>query len=96
MFQDQIYKMHVRPHLDYCDFIYHSSDLDKYKDDKLDSTGSEYSDDCEGDTDLEDHVSDIVGDPDDARSDSGPNLNFCMKVLESIQYQAALAIISGA
>ena len=24
---DQIYKMHVRPHLDYCDFIYHIPEL---------------------------------------------------------------------
>ena len=46
-------------------------------------------------TGLKFHVSDISVDPDDARSDDGPNLNFRMKALESIQYQAALAI-SGA
>ena len=28
----QICKMHVRPHLDYYDFIYHIPDLHKYKD----------------------------------------------------------------
>ena len=76
--------MHVRPHSDYCDFIYNTPDLEKYKDGKLDSSGSEYSDDVEGDTDLEFHVSDNTVDPDDADSDNDPNLNFRMKTLESI------------
>ena len=52
---DQIYKMHVRPHLDYCDFIYH---IPPYQ------------------------ISDNFD----------TNLNFKMKALESLQYQAALAI----
>ena len=52
---DQIYKMHVRPHLDYCDFIYHIPPLKN-----------------ELDFDI--------------------NLNFQMKALESLQYQAGLAI----
>ena len=83
---DQIYKMHVRPHLDYCDFIYHTPDLNKYKDD----TNSDDSDlDDNDDNDYYDNV-----DPDGPSSDTGPsvNLNFRMKALESIQYQAALAV----
>ena len=52
---DQIYKMHVRPHLDYCDFIYHIPEL------------------------VNNFSSDI-------------NLNYQMKTLESLQYQAALAV----
>ena len=52
---EQIYKMHVRPHLDYCDFIYHTPPLEN------------------------DQNSDI-------------NLNFQMSALESLHYQAALAI----
>ena len=52
---DQIYKMHVRPHLDYCDFIYHIPEL------------------------KNNPSSDI-------------NLNYLMTTLESLQYQAALAV----
>ena len=52
---DQIYKMHVRPHLDYCDFIFHIPALNN-----------------NNNTDI--------------------NLNYHMNALESIQYQAALAI----
>ena len=52
---DQIYKMHVRSHLDYCDFIFH-----------LPSLNTETSDDV--------------------------NMNYLMGSIESIQYQAALAV----
>ena len=55
---DQIYKIFVRPHLDYCDIIYH-----------LPRSTSTF--------------------------DCPINLNFMMQSLESIQYQAALAV-SGA
>ena len=53
--------MHVRPHLDYCDFIYH-----------IPITTRETSD-----------------------FDTSLNLNYQMRLLESTQYQAALAV-SGA
>ena len=52
---DQIYKMHIRPHLDYCDIIYHSPTISN---------------------DL----------------NSSLSLNYKMDILESTQYQAALAI----
>ena len=52
---DQIYKMHVRSHLDYCDFIFH-----------LPALKSNPSQDV--------------------------NLNYLMDSLESLQYQAALAV----
>ena len=77
---DQIYKMHVRPHLDYCDFIYHIPDLNKYKD-------IEESND-ETDSFNEDHANDHH----DRNETLTENLNFRMKSLESIQYQAALAV----
>ena len=59
--RDQIFKMHIRPHLDYCDTIYHIPA--KIKD-----------------------TSDF---------DSCRLFNYLMKILESTQYQAALAV-SGA
>ena len=52
---DQIYKMHVRSHLDYCDSIYHIPPLEN-------------------------------------ANNYDVSLNFQMKKLESLQYQAALAI----
>ena len=68
---DQIYKMHVRPHFDYCDFIDHILDLIKYKDNE---NGYE-----------NDHENDL-------NETLKANLNFRMKSLESIQYQAVLAV----
>ena len=59
--RDQIFKMHIRPHLDYCDFIYH-----------IPIKSRETSD-----------------------FDISRTLNYQMNRLESIQYQAALAV-SGA
>ena len=59
--RDQIFKMHIRPHLDYCDVIYH-----------IPANTIEVSD-----------------------SDSSITLTSQMSVLESVQYQAALAV-SGA
>ena len=59
--RDQIFKMHVRPHLDYCDMIYH-----------IPAKITEMSD-----------------------FDSCRTINYIMKTLESVQYQAALAV-SGA
>ena len=79
---DQIYKMHVRPHLDYCDFIYHIPEL------KPES----------GDSDSDVVVSTIADDSNDGNDDINENsnrkisLNFRMRTLESIQYQAALAV----
>ena len=55
---DQIFKMHIRPHLDYCHFIFHILAL-----------SNNFNHDI--------------------------NLNYQMRTLESIQYQAALAV-SGA
>ena len=59
--RDQIFKMHVRPHLDYCDMIYHIPIKTR-------------------------ETSDL---------DSSRTLYYQMKLLESTQYQAALAV-SGA
>ena len=59
--RDQIFKMHIRPHLDYCDSIYHIPIKSRETND-FDST-------C--------------------------TVNYQMKLLESTQYQAALAV-SGA
>ena len=79
---DQIYKMHVRPHLDYCDFIYHIPEL------KPDSD----------DSDSEVDSSTIACDSNDETENINENtnrkisLNFRMRTLESIQYQAALAV----
>ena len=55
---DLIFKMHIRPHLDYCDFIFH-----------IPALSNKFNNDT--------------------------NLNYQMRALESIQYQAALAV-SGA
>ena len=59
--RDQFFKMHIRPHLDYCDAIYH----------------------------IPANTTEISG------SDSSRTLTSQMSVLESTQYQAALAV-SGA
>ena len=69
---DQIYKMHVRPHLDYCDFIYHTPDLNKYKDDNEsdDSHFDDYTDDND-DNDYDDYYDDNA-DPNSASNDDGP------------------------
>ena len=56
--RDQIFKMHVRPHLDYCDFIYHIPTKTRETNDFV----------CT-------HA-----------------LNYQMMTLESVQYQAALAV----
>ena len=90
---EQIYKMHVRPHLDYCDFIYNSPFIKLKKDNSSD--GSDLDDDTDDNDDVIDHeiVTENVH-PDDARNHRNPsqNLNSQMKALESIQYQAALAV----
>ena len=59
--RDQIFKMHIRPHLDYCDMIYHIP--------------AKITETCD--------------------FDSCRTINYVMKTLESVQYQAALAV-SGA
>ena len=77
---DQSYKMHVRSHLDYCDFIYHIPKIKK----------KEPDDDCdESDSDNLERVDQNTEDYDD-----NPNskLNYQMRTLESLQYQAALAV----
>ena len=56
--RDQIFKMHIRPHLDYCDFIYHIP----------------------------------VKTRETNNFDTSRSLNYLMNSLESIQYQAALAV----
>ena len=83
---EQIYKMHVRSHLDYCDFIYHIPELVNRK---KDNKGSDEIDDQESNkSDVEDDESDSI-----AESSVQPiRINCRMKELESVQYQAALAV----
>ena len=83
---DQIYKMHVRSHLDYCDFIYHIPELRK------ENVGDEDVFDGyeENAIDHEDENADV--ETSDLEGRRKINLNFRMRALESIQYQAALAI----
>ena len=87
---DQIYKMHVRSHLDYCDFIYHIPELVHRKEGKKDSDEieDERSDDEIG---VEDDESNIFNDIVD-NSVKPIRMNHRMKELESVQYQAALAV----
>ena len=76
---DEIYKMHARSHLDYCDFIYHIPELREKSGNKSDEYYDENSDDnLENDCDVN-YI-------------SGLRLNFQMRALESIQYQAGLAV----
>ena len=99
---DQIYKMRVRPHLDYCDFIYHIPKLKKKKNDSDDEcdVSPEVSDD-----DDDNHAAAAAdGDDDDVAAAAATvddleagrhttcDLNFRMRALESVQYQAALAV----
>ena len=79
---DQIYKMCVRSHLEYCDFIFHIPELirkdkdeEEITDDGDDKTDDEFSDSNE----KQNLIKDVT-------------LNFRMKTLESVQYQAALAV----
>ena len=57
----QIYKIHVRLHLDYCDFIYHIPKLEKQKGDSdeddanLDASEDD-NDAADADADEEDYV----------------------------------------
>ena len=78
--------MHVRSHLDYCDFIYHIPELVNRK---KDNKGSDEIDDQESNkSDVEDDESDSI-----AESSVQPiRINCRMKELESVQYQAALAV----
>ena len=79
----QIYKMHVRSHLDYCDFIYHIPKIMKKEPDS-DKSDSENSESDDEDNNTEDYEN----------TDDNPNtkLNCQMQILESLQYQAALAV----
>ena len=79
---DQIYKMHVRPHLDYCDFIYHIPELQSNQN----VEENEFNDQAE--------VNECVvnGSFLDHNEVKKIKLNFRMHTLESVQYQAALAI----
>ena len=69
----QIYKMHVRPHLDYCDFIYHIPKIKR-------------SDKSDNEEEITDSVPVVPESNDDGY------LNFQMRAIESLQYQAALAV----
>ena len=82
---DQIYKMHVRSHLDYCHFIYHIPELIKKK---ADVKADEISDDVTDDeVDKEDDPVEI------ADTSTRPiRMNCRMKELESVQYHAASAV----
>ena len=81
---DQIYKMHVRSHLDYCDFIYHIPELKK-KENRDEEGLDNYED--EGSYEIQSAETETVDD-----GHTKIKLNFRMRALESIQYQAALAI----
>ena len=78
---DQIYKMHVRPHLDYCDFIYHIPELQSNQ-----NVENEFNDQ----TEVNECV--VNGSFLDHNEVKKIKLNFRMHTLESVQYQAALAI----
>ena len=86
----QIYKMHSRSHLDYCDFIYHIPELR----DRPENGTDELLDDS---SDFDDSVvngnfeSNFENDR-DTNLVSNIRLNFQMRALESIQYQAGLAV----
>ena len=84
---DQIYKMHGRSHLDYCDFIYHIPELREKKkrpENGLEDYYDENSDFVDS-TEYENFEANL-GSVNDMR------LNFQMRALESIQYQAGLAV----
>ena len=82
--------MHGRSHLDYCDFIYHIPELREKK--KRPENGLEdYYDensDFDDSTEYENFEANL-GSVNDMR------LNFQMRALESIQYQAGLAVIES-
>ena len=80
---DQSYKMHVRSHLDYCDFIYHKPKIKKKEPD-------DYFD--ESDSDNHESDDDNTEDYDDTDDNPNSKLNYQMRTLESLQYQAALAV----
>ena len=72
--------MHVRPHLDYCDFIYHIPEIKKKENP---------CEDFDAD-DVCDHIDEYDNDNDVEISNC--KLNYQMRALESLQYQAALAV----
>ena len=79
--------MHVRPHLDYCDFIYHIPDIKEKK--KLCA-------DCDSDDvcihlDEYNDKNDDEGDGQNEAKNLDCKLSYKIRTLESIQYQAALA-----
>ena len=81
----QIYKMRIRSHFDYCDFIYHIPELNNVEnDDEIDS-----DDNDDGENIVVEDGTDLNV---DANSSKKLKLNFRMKSLESVQYQAALAV----
>ena len=84
---DQIYKMHGRSHLDYCDFIYHIPEL-REREIRPENGLEDYYDD---NSDLDDSTEDDDFDS-NLENVSGKRLNFQMRALESIQYQAGLAV----
>ena len=90
---DEIYKMHARSHLDYCDFIYHIPELRK-KEKNSDNEFEEYYDgNSDSDDLIEDDDSDCNLENDiDTYNPTSIKLNFQMRALESLQYQAGLAV----
>ena len=73
--------MHVRPHLDYCDFIYHIPELQ-----------SNQNDEDEFNYQTEVNERGVNGSFLDQNEVKKIKLNFRMHTLESVQYQAVLAI----
>ena len=88
---DQIYKMHARSHLDYCDFIYHIPELRQKENNSDNETEEYYDDNNDSDDPIEDENSDLGNDIHTYyRTDI--KLNYQMHALESLQYQAGLAV----
>ena len=75
--------MHVRPHLDYCDFIYHIPEL---------QSNQNVENELDDQTEVNECTVQKTGSFLDQNEVKKIKLNFRMHTLESVQYQAALAI----
>ena len=91
---DQIYKMCVRSHLDYCDFIFHIPALNNENNvDEIEDEFVESEDETANDIDDDDeNYDEFFNFNDEDQNFKDVKLNFRMKTLESLQYQAALAV----
>ena len=87
---DQIYKMHARSHLDYCDHIYHIPEI-RGRENKSDNGTDEYYNNGDPD-DSNDEITFNPGHGEDTHNPTDIKLNYQMQALESLQYQAGLAV----